>query len=29
LMLRKSEAMKLLLDRGYKVGLEDLKPVNE
>ena len=29
LMLRKSEAMKLLLDRGYQVGLEDLKPVNE
>lgn len=29
LMLRKAEAMKLLLDRGYQVGLEDLKPVNE
>jgi hypothetical protein len=29
LMLRKSEAMKLLLDRGYQVGFEDLKPVNE
>ena len=29
LMLRKSEAMKLLLDRGNKVGLEDLTPVNE
>ena len=29
LMLRKSEAMKLLLDRGYKVGLEDLTPANE
>ena len=29
LTLRKSEAMKLLLDRGYQVGLEDLKPVNE
>ena len=29
LMLRKSEAMKLLLDRGYQVGFEDLTPVNE
>jgi hypothetical protein len=29
LMLRKSEAMTLLLDRGFKVGFEDLKPVNE
>lgn len=29
LTLRKAEAMKLLLDRGYQIGLEDLKTVNE
>ncbi len=29
LTLRKAEAMKLLLDRGYQIGLEDLKPANE
>jgi hypothetical protein len=25
LTLRKAEAMRLLLDRGYQIGLEDLK----
>ena len=29
LTLRKAEAMKLLLDRGYQIGLEDLKPASE
>lgn len=29
LMLRKSYAMKYLMDRGYTVTFEDLKPVNE
>lgn len=29
LTLRKAEAMKLLLDRGYQIELEDLKPANE
>lgn len=29
LTLRKAEAMKLLLDRGYQIGLEDLKSANE
>src|SRR5262249_1320996 len=29
LTLRKAEAMKLLLDRGYRIGLEDLKLANE
>lgn len=28
LMLRKAEAMKLLLERGYSVTLDDLKPVD-
>lgn len=28
LMLRKAEAMKLLLERGYKITLDDLKPAN-
>ncbi len=29
LTLRKSQAMKLLLDRGYSVSLDELKPTNE
>jgi hypothetical protein len=29
LMLRKAEAMRLLMDRGYKVRLDDMKPANE
>jgi hypothetical protein len=29
LTLRKAQAMKLLLDRGYTVSLDELKPVNE
>ena len=29
LTLRKAAAMKLLLDRGYQIGLEHLKPANE
>ncbi len=29
LTLRKSQAMKLLLDRGYSVSLDELKPANE
>lgn len=29
LMLRKSQAMKLLLERGYSVNLDALKPANE
>lgn len=29
LMLRKATAMKYLMDRGYKVTLDDLKPVDK
>ncbi len=29
LMLRKSQAMKYLVDRGYKVTFDDLKPTDE
>jgi hypothetical protein len=29
LTLRKAEAMGLLMDRGYKISLDDMKPINE
>lgn len=29
LTLRKAEAMRLLMDRGYKISLDDMKPINE
>lgn len=29
LTLRKAEAMRLLMDRGYKISLDDMRPINE